>query len=697
MPPPLTLDLNNENNDYTKFGMRVRFDAYLKASSNKGDFKLDAVSCVYITNRDQCSYMVAPVQKEDGLVQVDFNMCSRDASVRLVDRMKMFFFFKDPTDKQLKPICAGHIDMHELCDCVQNDGGMFRVSSNFTSNVVTVRFKKNQDFSRMMHLDLERLKNAGAMTRSVLSDDRPLRMLELMKTIDGSVKQGLSLHTNVMQDNGGPMFQSIITAHVMQGEATLYSLYHHDFDGRHNVPMWLATYLLAETLLHTAMTVEQVKLCTPSDVTKFIATYAQAPMRCRSATPYTPDTTMTEDPRLVNTARSTQLSEVFKRQFSHPYCFVGSKQHGTISNDDCEGVASLVRDLVNRLGCMWTDHREDLMQLDVYGRSKNMATGALMAECFPDDLFKNMPATSRFKIVNLALFLGEYVASGKIEAHITLVSAMGASMEGGGKEIQAHACASLNCNVADHCMSVMLEGTACMVDDDDIIGNKKILVCGQYIPVSAVLNGLTVDVLGGCSRPDTKAALHITHARGDFYRTAFCQNGEMLGMEIGSVKSNKTPTFGVDVEYLSDNGVKVYMPVTGLALEAGAYAELKQYIQDRSVEIHPPFVDGDQLRANLKWAPLAPFNGCALLQASRAYSTLMVHITTPADDAVREVVFEEQQRFANAFNEKFTHLGVMRVFASMDGVSKVLHLYVDDLARLQESLKNDDDGGKKKG
>jgi hypothetical protein len=225
-----------------------------------------------------------------------------------------------------------------------------------------------------------------------------------------------------------------------------------------------------------------------------------------------------------------------------------------------------------------------------------------------------------------------------------------------------------------------------MVDDEDIIGSKKLLICGKYMPISAVLNGLTADVLGGCSRNDTKAALHITHTRGDFYRTAFCQNGEMLGMEIGSGK--KTPTFGVDVEYLSDDGIKVYMPVTGRALESGAYAELTQYIKDRSVEIHPPFVDSDQLRANLKWAPLVPFNGCPLLQASRVYSTLMVHITIPADDAVRELVFQEQQAYANAFNAKFQHLGVMRVFASMDGVSKVLHLYVDDLAQLQESLRS---------
>ena len=430
-----------------------------------------------------------------------------------------------------------------------------------------------------------------------------------------------------------------------------------------------------------------MKQSTPEEITKFIACYAQAPMRCRSATPYTPDTTMTEDPRLIDTARCTQLSEVFKRQFSHPYCFVWAKQHGTIASDDCEGLAALVRDLVNSLGCIATDHGDDIRQLDQFGRSKNLGTSALMEECFPEDLFKNMPPASRYKIINLALFLGEFVDSKKIEPHITLVSAMGASMEGGGREIQAHACASLLCNIPGHSMSVMLEGTACMVDDDELVGNKKLMVCGEYVPVSAVLNGLTVDILGGCDRPDTKSALHITHARGEFYRTAFCQNGEMLATNIGTGKSSSV-TFGVDVEYLSNNGVKVYMPVTGTALEPGQYEELTQYIKDRSVEIHPPFVDGDKLRENLKWAPLMPFEGCpSLLPAGRAYSTLMVHVTVPADDDVRKLTLEAMQKSADEFNANFKNLGAMRVFASMDGVTKTLHMFVDDLSALQESLK----------
>ena len=249
--------------DYTKFAMRVRFDAVVKASSNKGNFKPKAVSCVYVTNRDQCSYHVANVQRSDGSISVDFNLCARDARVQLTSRLKMFFYFKDSADQQLKPICAGHIDMHELCDHVQHGDGEFQVSSNFTNNVVKVFFTQNADFSRMMRMDLIRLQNSGAIVESVMSGDKPARMLEMMKTVDTSVRTGLCKHTNVVPDNGGSMFQSIITAHVLQGEATLYSLYHQDFDGRRDVPLWISTYLLAETMLHTAMTAEQVIMFHP--------------------------------------------------------------------------------------------------------------------------------------------------------------------------------------------------------------------------------------------------------------------------------------------------------------------------------------------------------------------------------------------------------------------------------------------------
>jgi hypothetical protein len=43
---------------------------------------------------------------------------------------------------------------------------------------------------------------------------------------------------------------------------------------------------------------------------------------------------------------------------------------------------------------------------------------------------------------------------------------------------------------------------------------------------------------------------------------------------------------------------------------------------------------------------------------------------------------------ANQFNSdsKYAQVGVMRAFTSMDGVSKLLHLYSDDMVALQATL-----------
>ena len=65
----------------------------------------------------------------------------------------------------------------------------------------------------------------------------------------------------------------------------------------------------------------------------------------------------------------------------------------------------------------------------------------------------------------------------------------------------------------------------------------------------------------------------------------------------------------------------------------------------------------------------------------------MVHVTVPADDDARKLAFDAMQKSADEFNNNFKKIGVMRVFASMDGVTKVLHMFVDDLGALQESLK----------
>ena len=683
------------SDDFTTHSMRMRFDAKLKVMSHKGTFPSETVASVFVTNRDNCTHHEATVDK-DGVMSVDYDMRALKEGVQVTDRVKFHFFFRDNADKMLKPICSGHMAVDDLIDRVSRGGEPLRVMCNFNSNTVEVKFTRNQEYGKSMHQDLLKMGNMGAMASSVLTGENK-EFVDKLKRIDDSVKEGLHKHMTVSKENGGNMFQSLFTAHTMENEATLYTLYHHDFNGPENVPPWLCTYLLGETMHHNAVTPEQVKAMGPEELTRFVASYAQAPMRSATATPYTDDLILNDEPKFSRTRRCTMLSEVFKRPFSHPYHLLQGQFHGCLIDDDCEGLAVLMRDLTNHLGLMYNTHREDLQPIIAAkgrGGASCLGGNALMKAYFPEDLFSEMPVGYQAKLMDMALHLGEYVATKKIECNITLASAMGASFgsENVHKEIQAHACASLLCNVPNHPIAVMLEGTACMVDDHLYASGKKIKIANNYVPLIDIANSLTQHTIIGNSIKDglkCKMALHITHSKGSFYRSAFCQDGTMLGSQIGASPMG----FGVDMEYLSDNGIKVHLPVTGLVLGDGEYSKLEDYVRARSAEIHLPLVDHDLIRSKLNWAPMTPFMGCKTLQAGRPFLTCMVHVTSTEKRSIKELLALSQAE-ADEFNSQSNHnehLGTMRAVATMDGVSKLFHLYVDDLSYLQNSVQLESD------
>lgn len=68
--------------------------------------------------------------------------------------------------------------------------------------------------------------------------------------------------------------------------------------------------------------------------------------------------------------------------------------------------------------------------------------------------------------------------------------------------------------------------------------------------------------------------------------------------------------------------------------------------------------------------------------------TLMVHVTSGECVSTKELLSRAQDE-ADEFNkqpEHNKHLGMMRAVATMDGVSKLFHLYTDDLSYLQKSI-----------
>ena len=649
--------------------IRIRFDAQLKTFSSKGEFPNDTIAAVFITNRDGCSHKCVPVNT-NGMMSVDFDMEALSEKVKLTERIKFHLFFRDNKDGLLKPVCAGHMKLKDLASSV-GSATPFNVSSNFSTNTVSMNFVKSREHSEAMHRDISVLYQRDLLVPSVL--DQSEQHLDVIKRLDEHIKNGLEEHTVVSKDNGGAMFQSIFSAHVMENEATLYCLYHLDFDEPENVPAFQCGYMLAETLNHHALTVEDVMAMDLKGKTDFVASYAQAPMRSATVVPYTMDLSMTDDPR----ARTrTVLSEVFKRPYSLPL-----QTSGTLLSDDCEGFATLMHIATRHLGYLYENHYGDFKD------SNYIAYNALIKRYFPRDLCGAMSQSYQNKVMGLAMHLGELVSKSTIECKITLVTANAPSMGGEGglptMELQAHACASMVCNDPEMPHVVMMEGTACLADDQS---SKQFKIGGKYVTLTDVANSLTVSPPFNTfmeSGLKTKMALHMMHSRGSFYDTAFCQNDALVGSQIGS----QPLTFGVGMEYLADDGIKVYMPVTGKQLKEGELQMLKEYVIARRSEIHLPLVDHDELRASLRWAPMVPFKGCKELVPGRPYVTCLVHVAADSYNPVDQLLIRAQAE-ADVFNAspENTKVGVMRAFASMDGVSKVFHIYSDDTTELARKL-----------
>jgi hypothetical protein len=66
----------------------------------------------------------------------------------------------------------------------------------------------------------------------------------------------------------------------------------------------------------------------------------------------------------------------------------------------------------------------------------------------------------------------------------------------------------------------------------------------------------------------------------------------------------------------------------------------------------------------------------------------MVHVTSNDKVSTAELLRRATME-VDEFNSKpehNSHLGVMRAVATMDGVSKLFHIYTDDLSYLQKSI-----------
>ena len=112
--------------------VRIRFDATLETRSELGVFPANIVHTVILSNRDDCTYQIVPVTA-DGKISVSYDMQSNKDTVRMTDRIKIFFYYqKKRAAGQLLPICAGHMPLLQLAKLIA-EGGEHTTACNFSN------------------------------------------------------------------------------------------------------------------------------------------------------------------------------------------------------------------------------------------------------------------------------------------------------------------------------------------------------------------------------------------------------------------------------------------------------------------------------------------------------------------------------------------------------------------------------------
>ena len=97
-----------------KNAIRIRFDARVSVLSKRGELPLDTIASVFVTNKDGCSFAEVPVDK-NGMINVDFVMEPLQPGVKLTERVKFHYFFRDVKESNLMaagPLSPSILSLH---------------------------------------------------------------------------------------------------------------------------------------------------------------------------------------------------------------------------------------------------------------------------------------------------------------------------------------------------------------------------------------------------------------------------------------------------------------------------------------------------------------------------------------------------------------------------------------------------------
>lgn len=610
------------------------------------NFPADTLGYAIVSNHSEATYQKVTCVN-DGSFNVDFVLKS---DVPLNDQLKFHLYSKEGN---VVVIAAGAIPMSTISKVMAgNQVEPVKITNNFTSIYAMLTLVPP---TSPMVLDTSELKP------SVLSNTDVIK--ELMNLSTREV--GNMILSKTVVESAKAQFCSLGTAHNFMDQVTTHVHFQKEMEPtkkqceRFNLSGLTMTALLEGLHLQckTADQVLQMDASSP-EFTKFVALVVQSYMRSAHVCPYVFDMI------LQNSLDSAgKLKTVYGEKFLIPLAEPLNLQTGSLFGDDCEGQATFI--------------------LHLFRSFQHLSQQTYSDALFPTHLF-DLNSEEKKQLWNVACKIG----SAKMNCGITLMSANCAALgqETGGA-VMGHATSILtNSTNPQSKIDWLLEGTNALSLDHDI---RKMTIANKEMYVSDVANFMTqqISALFGenieGSSDDIRRLIHMNpNTEGKFYREAFVSNGMVMGTQIGDVTS-----YGLDLKNISNYDVKVVLPVNGILNTATQRDKvetvLDKLIEQRSTEIHPPFVSLQSLlNFTRHWSALKmpgevpmgkEFTICSAMYSIRDLQQRNL-LQSKLSDAVCK------------WNAKYNNIGHLATYCAIDTCFLRLCLYTGDLATLEKNM-----------
>lgn len=635
-------------------------------------FPTNTINRVIVCNKEGCTYSHITDVK-DGKFDVNFELKPLEKDLVLSDMLKFHFY---TGNKIPLVIAAGAIKMGSIIRLMKGkEIDPVQISCNFSPVFVQLSFHSPTSINPNIQVP--------KLERSCLQNTETHAQITLLTNacVTSIIKSKLDLRANI----GAPMFCNLMSAHNFEKEITSHINFQQDISpslkhGKLFYKSGLTMTALAESLHNLCVTTDEVMKMDDSgkEFTNLVANVCQSFMRSAHICPYVSDEVL--DPKLDSSGSIHHLlSESFKMPLHEPYV-----ENATyLCADDCEGQASFMLHLFESFGHLY--------------ERENHKTGQFkhFEKAMPTSLFK-MTDDEKSKLWQVAMKIGSCVNTKKIQCHITLVSAGGASLGDSEGQVGGHATCVLvnNCNPQSSITQIM-EGTNSMTWDDD---NREVDLSNPMIPLKMplvqVANMLTTNIakIMGMEKnndPDFRKLIHLnSQNQSKFYKTAYCQNGNLLASNDGNSLKLE---YGINMNSISDSKKKVLMPVTAaltntVVQNSSAHAFCETHRLQRKNEIHPPLVSKEKLSSLIAhWTPMT-MNVVPeeITKRKNKICLAMKSFRNPEERAAFHLQLNQKLK---EWNHKYSDVGLCTSYVAFDTVFTRLHMWVDDMDKLQNTLK----------